>query len=77
MHLFIYNLQGTIYEGEATSVSLPATDGEITILPNHIPLVTTLKSGDVRVRHPNTDQKFSIKKGVAYVDGKSTIVLAD
>ena len=28
-------------------VSLPTTEGEITVLPNHIPLVVGLKSGDV------------------------------
>ena len=36
-----------ILEDMVDQVTLPTTEGEITILPNHIPLIAPLKSGDV------------------------------
>lgn len=36
-----------VLEEEVDQVSLPTTLGEITVLPNHIPLITELTSGDV------------------------------
>lgn len=77
MHLFIYNLQGPLYEGDTTSVSLPAEDGEITVLPNHAPLVTALKNGVIKIKNDSEDKIFGIKKGFAYIDGKSAIILSD
>lgn len=36
-----------ILEDMVDQVTLPTTEGEITILPNHIPLIAPLKSGDI------------------------------
>ena len=36
-----------VLEEVVDQVSLPTTEGEITILPNHIPLITGLASGDI------------------------------
>ena len=47
LKLKIVTPERLILEEEVDQVSLPTTLGEITILPEHIPLVTGLKSGDV------------------------------
>ena len=39
-----------LYEGEATYVGLPGTDGSLGILSNHAPLVTTLRNGEITVK---------------------------
>ncbi|HLP86261.1 MAG TPA: ATP synthase F1 subunit epsilon [Candidatus Paceibacterota bacterium] len=36
-----------ILEELVDSVTIPTTEGEITILPDHIPLIATIKSGDI------------------------------
>jgi F-type H+-transporting ATPase subunit epsilon len=73
MKLQILSLDGTKFDGEAVQVSLPTTDGEITVLKNHIPLITTLKSGYIKF----TDNNIAIKGGFAEVSKDKVVVLAN
>ena len=45
MKLGIYTIEKTLYEGEVKEVIAKTTTGEISILQNHIPLVTRLTAG--------------------------------
>ena len=65
-------MEGTKFEGDASQVSLPTKEGEITILPHHISLITILTKGLVKT--PN--QNIEIKGGVAEIDGEKVVVLA-
>jgi F-type H+-transporting ATPase subunit epsilon len=49
MHLEIITPDRKVYEGEATSVRFPGTDGLFEVLNNHAPLIAALKAGDVTV----------------------------
>ncbi len=73
MILKIYTLDGTKFEGEVSQVSLPGKDGEITILPHHIPVITILQKGLVKT--PN--ESIEIEGGVAEIDGEKVVVLAN
>lgn len=48
MLLRIASPEKTIFDGKVKRVTLPTEQGEITVLPNHIPVVTTLKPGIIR-----------------------------
>ncbi len=78
MHLVIAKVNETLYDAEAHSVTLPAAAGEMTVLGEHMPLITTLKAGVVRVHIAAGDEAkvFKIEGGVVEVrrDG-ATIVL--
>lgn len=67
----------TVFEGDAEMVVLPGSDGEMGILPNHTPLLTTLKYGVIKVRNQGVDQLFTVAGGVAEVQPKIITVLAD
>lgn len=71
MELKIYSLEGTKYEGTVPEVSLPATDGEITILPHHAPLITTLEAGKIKF----DNQTLTINGGFAEIGNSKVIVL--
>lgn len=73
MKLSIHTLDGTKFEGDAVQVSLPTTDGEITVLKNHIPLITTLKTGYIRF----TDNNIAISGGFAEISKDKVVVLAN
>lgn len=45
MRVTIASVGETLYEGEAKELIIPGIDGEMTILGNHMPLVTTLRAG--------------------------------
>ena len=49
MTVSIYSLKKTIFHGEAKSLTCPTTSGEITLLDNHRPLITVLKSGVMKM----------------------------
>src|SRR5690242_2845436 len=47
LKLKIVTPERLVLEEMVDQVSLPTTEGEITVLPDHIPLITGLKAGDV------------------------------
>ena len=49
MKLNIISLKGIEFEGEAVSVNIKTTSGEITVLDNHQPLLTTLTAGQAYI----------------------------
>lgn len=73
MELKIYSLEGTMFEGEVSQVSLPGGDGEITVLKNHIPLITTLKKGVIKFGKEN----ISIEGGFAEIGKGKVVVLVN
>lgn len=58
-------------------VTIPTRDGEITILPNHEPLITALVPGILIVRANSVDTSYAIGGGVAEITAKNVIVTAD
>ena len=57
--------EATLFEGEAPSVSAPAFDGEVGILPMHAPMVTTLGAGVLKVG--DTGARFQVEGGFLQV----------
>lgn len=66
-----------VFEGEADIVLLPGTDGEMGILPQHAPLLTTLKYGIIKVRNQGQEKFFTVAGGVAEVQPEIVTILAD
>lgn len=58
-------------------VTLPTTEGEITILPDHIPLISTLASGDVVAKVNGEVVPMAVSGGFIEVSGNTVKVLAD
>ncbi len=66
-----------LFEGEVVSVTAPGAAGELTVLANHSPLITTLKAGIVKVRAEKDGdlQEFSIRGGLLETSGNHTTIL--
>ncbi len=67
----------TLYEGDVDIVVLPGTAGVMGILPQHAPLLTTLKFGVVQVRVGDEEENFAVAGGVAEIQPDIVTVLAD
>ena len=76
MEVQIITPDKTIFSGKADLVVVPGSDGQIGILDNHAPLVSSMQKGQVKVRQGNDDQFFYIEGGVVEVLKNQVIVLA-
>jgi F-type H+-transporting ATPase subunit epsilon len=82
IHLQLVTLTGTKFDGDAYEVTLPTLDGEIGVLPGHMPLVSVATSGVIAVRREAKDpdsarEYFATNGGVIEVAGDILRVLVD
>ena len=79
MTLEILTPDKKIYEGEATSVTVPGTLGLFEILNHHAPIISTLQDGKLTVRGGNAgkEEVFMIKGGVVEAIHNKIVVLAE
>ena len=54
----VLTIKDTIYEGEATSITAEGIEGQFTILPNHLPLLTGLKQGTITIKQQNKEPEY-------------------
>jgi F-type H+-transporting ATPase subunit epsilon len=66
-----------VYQGDADIVVLPGMEGEMGVLPEHAPLLSTLKYGILKVRYRGVEQVFTIAGGIVEVQPDQITVLAD
>ena len=66
-----------VYEGDVDIVVAPGEMGEMGILPNHAPLLSTLKYGILTVRKQGLAEHFTIAGGIIEVQPDIITILAD
>ena len=68
----------TVLNEDVDSVTLPGIEGELGILPEHVPLLTTLDTGILTYVNSNGNtQAIAVHWGYAQVDGNNVRVLAE
>jgi F-type H+-transporting ATPase subunit epsilon len=75
--LEIVTPEGRVYSDSVDTVVLPTSTGEIGILPGHVPLLTELSAGELRVTRGTTVESIACGSGFAEVDGDKISVLAE
>ncbi len=63
--------------GEADFVRAPGIDGELGILPRHIPLMTPLRAGEVLIRNDGREELLAVSGGFLQVLPDKVVILAD
>jgi F-type H+-transporting ATPase subunit epsilon len=76
-HLEIVTIERKVYSEDVDMVVAPGSEGELGILPNHTPLLTTLKEGVLRVKRGGEEEAFAIGGGIMEVLPDRVIVMAD
>jgi len=61
----------------ATEVQIPGAEGDMTILPNHAPVLTTLRPGVVKVSGPDGDADYVVTGGFVEISPEGVSVLAE
>jgi F-type H+-transporting ATPase subunit epsilon len=79
IHVDVVSAEESIYSGEAEFVVLPGEAGELGIYPRHIPLITRIKPGEVRIKPAGggEEQLIFVAGGILEVQPKVITVLAD
>lgn len=78
IHLSILTPERKVFSETVDQVSLMTETGEITVLPNHIPLVTMLEAGELRYKKKNEEFALAVYGGFAEVrPHNSVVILAD
>lgn len=74
--LTIAHVSELLYSGNAHSVTVPGSEGELTLLPQHEPLISALKKGTITVRDAGEPRTFSIERGILETsNGQVTILV--
>ncbi|WP_227937047.1 F0F1 ATP synthase subunit epsilon [Alkalihalobacillus deserti] len=68
---------GKVYDGDVDMVSVRTVEGELGILPKHIPLVAPLTVGAVRIKKGSTVEKVAVSGGFVEVRPDKVTILAE
>lgn len=62
---------------QAAEVLIPGAEGDMTVLPNHAPVLTTLRPGVVKVTSPDGDFNYVVTGGFVEISPEGVSVLAE
>jgi F-type H+-transporting ATPase subunit epsilon len=75
--LEIVTAERQVFSGDVTTIIAEGTEGQMTVLPKHAPLITMLAPGELIIRKDGDEQYLVISGGFMEVMPEKVIVLAD
>jgi F-type H+-transporting ATPase subunit epsilon len=75
--LEIVTPEARVYSDTIDSVVIPTIEGEVGILPGHIPLLTQVDHGELRVTKGTATEWLAVGGGFAQVSGDKVSILAE
>jgi F-type H+-transporting ATPase subunit epsilon len=77
LHLRILTTEKTVFDGTADEITLPTEAGMIGVLAQHSPLITIIKSGQMKVKKEGEILEYIISGGILEVrPGSQVVILA-
>ena len=77
LKLEIVTPEGVTYSEDVEMVTLPGSEGELGIYPNHVPLMTQVASGEVAARRNGRDEFLAVGEGFVEITGERVAILTD
>ena len=77
LKLEIVTPESKIYSEDVEMVTLPGSEGEAGIYPNHVPLMTQVQAGEIGVSRDGNEEIVAIGEGFAEVTGEHVAILTD
>ena len=75
--LEIVTPESVIYSEDVEMVTLPGSEGETGIYPNHVPLMTKVQSGELVVKRGGAEEILAVGEGFAEITGDHVAILTD
>ncbi|PIT90289.1 MAG: ATP synthase F1 subunit epsilon [Candidatus Komeilibacteria bacterium CG10_big_fil_rev_8_21_14_0_10_41_13] len=66
-----------VYEDQIDQVTLPTKMGEITVLPGHLPIVSSLKAGEILIKKDGQEVPLAVAGGFIELNHNQLVILAD
>lgn len=74
--LSIVTLDGKAFHTRATEVVVNTESGEIAILPNHVPMISIVKAGEIVVSEVDAGKKtYESEQGFLEIRGNSRVIV--
>lgn len=77
IHFKIVTPEKTVFEDKVDQVTLPVTDGQVTILPDHTSYIASLKAGEICFKKGNEETILATSGGFVEFDKNELVFLAD
>src|SRR6266571_3710077 len=77
LKLEIVTPEAKIYSEDVNMVTLPGSEGEFGVYPKHVPLLTTLKPGELRVLKDGRETAMAVGGGFVEIKADAVSVLTD
>jgi len=77
LKLEIVTPETKVYSEDVDMVTLPGSEGEFGVFPKHVPLLTALKTGELRVRKDGRETSLAVGEGFVEVKADGVSVLTD
>jgi F-type H+-transporting ATPase subunit epsilon len=65
------------FKGDASSLTITTPDGEIGVLPGHMPMVVAIRNAPVRFMANGEQREAALASGFAEITGDKVVILAD
>jgi F-type H+-transporting ATPase subunit epsilon len=75
--LEIVSAERSVFADDVDSLTAPGTEGQLTVLPHHAPLLTQLQPGEITVRKGGQETVMAVTGGFLEVLGNKAVILAD
>lgn len=77
MQFDLVSPEKSLASGPVTAVQIPGADGNMTAMPDHAPLITTLRPGVLRVEAASGTTEYVVTGGFAEISPSGVSVLAE
>jgi F-type H+-transporting ATPase subunit epsilon len=77
LRLLIETPEKQFFAGDAESVIMDTLDGEIGVLPGHLPMIAALVTGHIRINAGGTWREAALSEGFAQIKNETVIIMAD
>ena len=77
LKLEIVTPESVIYSEDVDMVTLPGSEGDSGIYPNHVPLMTKVKAGELVVKKDGAEEFLAVAEGFAEITGDHVAILTD
>jgi len=77
INLQIITPEKIAYKDKADQITLPTRNGEITVMANHIPLISTMKHGELVIKNDGKETFLAVCNGFIEVRKNNIIIMTD